>query len=240
MTFLRSFTFNLLFFCWCMISAVIFAPAFIISPKAARSAGKPWANVTLWLVRIVCGIRYEIRGREHISDKPVIYASKHQSAWDTVIFWAILYHPTFVLKQSLLRIPLWGWYLWRMQMIAIDRSAGASSIKKIIKDSKAELAKGRPIIIFPEGTRKRPGAPTDYQPGILAMYKQLKTPVVPIALNSGVYWGKDAFLKKPGTIILEFLPPIEPGQDKKIFAEKLENTIETKTDLLLQEATQQP
>lgn len=239
MIFLRSFIFNLLFFCWAMLSAIIFAPFFIASPKASRAAGRPWSQGALWLARIICGIRHEIRGSSHISSEPVIYASKHQSAWDTVIFLSVLHHPAYILKKSLLRIPLWGWYLWRMEMIAIDRSAGASTIKKIVRDAKTELAKNRSIVIFPEGTRKRPGAPADYQPGILALYKQLNVPVVPIALNSGIFWGKDAFLKRPGTIVMEFLPAIPPGLDKKAFADQLEQAIENKTALLLQEAEKQ-
>lgn len=237
MIFLRSLIFNLLFFIWAMLAAILFAPLFIISPKAARRAGPPWAKGVLGLARMVCGIRYEVRGREHIAKTPVIYVSKHQSAWDTVIFLTLLDELAYVLKKSLLKIPLWGWYLWRMEMIAIDRAAGASSIKKIIRDARGELAKGRPIVIFPEGTRKRPGSPPDYQPGVLALYSQLDVPVVLVALNSGVFWGKDAFLKKPGTIIIEFLPPIAPGLDKKTFAERLQTAIEEKSDALLKEAT---
>ncbi|MGE0753527.1 MAG: lysophospholipid acyltransferase family protein [Alphaproteobacteria bacterium] len=236
MIFLRSFLFNILFFCWAMISAVIFAPYFITSPAASRTAGRPWAKGALWLARVVCGIRYEVRGAEHIARQPVIYASKHQSAWDTIIFLCLLHHPAYILKESLLRIPLWGWYLWRMEMIAIDRSAGASTIKKIVRDAKAVMEKGRPVVIFPEGTRKRPRAPLDYQPGILALYKQLNVPVVPVALNSGIFWGRDAFLKRPGTVVIEFLPAIEPGLDKKVFSARLTEAIENKTGLLLQEA----
>ena len=195
--------------------------------------GAPWANGVLFLARIICGIRYEVRGREHISDKPVIYASKHQSAWDTVIFLTLLHHPAYVLKRSLLRIPLWGWYLWRMKMIAIDRSGKASSLKQMVKDCKAALADNRSIVIYPEGTRTRPGATPHYHPGIIAMYSQLAVPVVPVALNSGLLWGRDAFLKRPGTITIEFLPPIPPGMDKKQFANQLENTIESASNRLL-------
>ncbi len=235
MIFLRSFIFNILYFCWSMLASIIFAPLFLVSSKASLMAGRPWAVGVLFLARIICGIRYEIRGREYQSAQPAIYASKHQSAWDTVIFLALLPHPTYVLKRSLLRIPLWGWYLWRMQMIAIDRSGGASSLKQMVKDAKNAIANGRPIVIYPEGTRTRPGAAPQYHPGVVAMYNQLGVPVVPVALNSGLFWGRDAFIKRPGTIILEFLPPIPAGMDKKQFANLLENTIESASNRLISE-----
>jgi 1-acyl-sn-glycerol-3-phosphate acyltransferase len=236
MIFLRSLIFNICFFLWAMLSAILFAPLFILSSNTAQKVGKPWALGALFLAKHICGITYEIRGCEHMLTKPVIYASKHQSAWDTTIFLTLLHHPAYVLKRELLRIPLWGWYLWRMQMIAIDRSAGASAMKHMLKQAKAVLANGRPIVIYPEGTRTRPGAAPHYHPGTTALYAFLGVPVVPVALNSGYFWGKDAFLKRPGKIILEFLPPIAPGMGKPEFAVALEKTIETASQKLLEEA----
>ncbi len=233
--FIRSLLFNLCFFLWAMLAALLFSPLFILSAKAAQKSGSPWANGTLILARIICGIDYEIRGLEHMTDGPVIYASKHQSAWDTVIFLTLLKAPAYVLKRELLRIPLWGWYLWRMQMIAIDRSAKASAMKDMIRQAKAALAESRPIVIFPEGTRKTPGVEPHYHPGITALYSQLDVPVIPVALNSGLYWGKNAFTKRPGTIIIEFMPPIAPGADKKEFMAQLQHTIETASQKLLEE-----
>ncbi len=233
--FLRSLTFNLTFFAWAFVSSIIFIPLFIISPKTALMAGKPWAEGCLLLARIFCGIKYEIRGKENIGNTPVIYASKHQSAWDTIIYLTIFPNVAYVLKKELLRLPFWGWYLWRMEMIAIDRSAGASSLKQMLRDSKTVLGKGRPIVIFPEGTRTKPNSQPDYQSGITAMYSALNVPVVPVALNSGVYWGKNAFFKKSGTIIIEFLPQIPAGLAKKEFIERLQNDIETITTKLMKE-----
>ncbi len=230
---IRSVLFNIAFFAWAFISAILFIPFFIISDRTAQQVGKPWAVLSLFFARTLCGIKYEVRGTENIQNTPAIYASKHQSAWDTIIFHILLKRAAFVLKKELLRIPFWGWYLWRMKMIAIDRSAGASAIKQLIRDSKAALEEGRPIIIFPEGTRTRPGAAPNYLPGTTAMYSALNVPVVPVALNSGVYWGKNAFFKTPGTIIIEFLPPIAPGMNKKEFAQKLENDIENATNKLM-------
>ena len=231
---IRSLFFNFAFFSWCLLSALLFAPFFLFSSNAALFSGIPWARGTLLLARLI-GIKYEIRGTQYIANTPALYASKHQSAWDTVIFWTLLSRPAYILKRELLRIPFWGWYLWRMRMIAIDRSAGGSGLKDMIRQSKAVTASGRPIVIFPEGTRTKPGAPPAYHSGIAALYNQLKIPVIPVALNSGLYWGKDAFLKYPGTIILEFLPPIEPGLNKDEFMSRLQESIENTSQRLLEE-----
>lgn len=237
MLLIRSALFNLFFFAWAGISAIIFAPFFILSPKASLTAARPWANGALWLAKMFCGITHEVRGQEHMMQgTPVIYASKHQSAWDTAIFLSLIHHPAYVLKRELLAMPLWGWYLWRMQMIAIDRSAGAGSVKHMIKQSKERLAENRSIVIYPEGTRTKPGATPHYHPGVTALYSFLKVPVVPVALNSGYFWGKNAFIKRPGKIIIEFLPPIAPGMDKDSFATTLQTTIETASQRLLKEA----
>lgn len=237
MTALRSLLFNIFFFGWTMLAPILFAPLFLLSSKASLSSGAPWANGVLWLLKICCGIRHEIRGAQHISDTPVIYASKHQSAWETVAFLTLLKHPAYVLKRELLRIPLWGWYLWRMKMIAIDRAAGASSLKKMVKQAKAAVADGRPIVIFPEGTRTRPGSTARYHPGTAALYGFLRLPVVPVALNSGLYWGKNSFLKRPGKIVVEFLPPIPAGLPNEEFSARLQQTIETASQRLLEDAT---
>ena len=230
---LRSALFNILFIAWAFISSVIFAPLFLMSQKMALRCGRPWAQGSLVLARWVLGITHEVRGREHLTNQPVIYASKHQSAWDTVIFLVLLDTPCYVLKRELLRIPFWGWYLWRMGMIAIDRSGKASSMKQMLRDGKQRIAEGRTIVIFPEGTRMKPGAAPDYHPGVVALYSQLGVPVVPVALNSGVYWGKDAFLKKPGKIIISLLPHLPPGLPKAEFSAKLQDTIEQETTILI-------
>jgi len=234
--FWRSLFFNLCFFLWAMLASLIFAPLFLVSVHAAQKAGRPWALGALWLAKKICGITYEVRGEQYRTHLPCIYASKHQSAWDTVVFLVLLKRPAYVLKRSLLRIPLWGWYLWRMQMIAIDRSAGASAMKHMIKQAKAALHDDRQIVIYPEGTRMRPNTAPNYHPGTTALYSFLHVPVMPVALNSGYYWGKDAFLKRPGKIILEFLPPIAPGMEKAEFSALLEKTIETASQKLLEEA----
>lgn len=238
MIFLRSLVFNICFFCWAILASVLFSPLFIISTATAMNAGRPWALGVLLLAKYILGLTYEVRGQQYLTYQPVIYASKHQSAWDTVIFLVLLRAPAYVLKRELLRIPGWGWYLWRMQMIAIDRSAGASSMKRLIAQSKNALTNYRPIVIYPEGTRTQPGATPHYHPGIVALYSMLHVPVVPVALNSGCYWGKNAFHKRPGNIVLEFLPPIDPGLSKTEFMSTLQTVIETASTRLIAEAEQ--
>jgi len=236
MIFLRSLLFNICFSSWAIISSIIFAPLFLVSSAAAMKAGRPWAKGALFLARHICGLTYEIRGEQYITNTPAIYACKHQSAWETAIFLTLFPAPAYVLKRELLRIPGWGWYLWRMKMIAIDRSAKASSMKQMLRQSKDALNAGRPIVIYPEGTRRAPGAEPVYHPGVVALYSMLHVQVVPVALNSGVYWGKNAFTKRPGKIIMEFLPPIPPGEDKKQFQQQLQESIENASNRLLKEA----
>jgi len=233
MIFLRSLVFNILFTAWAVVAAIIFSPLFLMSRQGAIRSGGPWARGALWLAKVILGITHEIRGREHITNQPVIYASKHQSAWDTCVFLTLLDAPCYVLKRELLRIPFWGWYLWRMGMIAIDRSGKASSLKQMLRDAKERIAEGRTVIIYPEGTRTKPGATPEYHPGVLALYSQLGVPVIPVALNSGLFWGKDAFIKKPGKITISFLPPIPPGLPKGEFLPRLQNAIETESNALI-------
>lgn len=235
MIFLRSLVFNICFTGWALLSSVMFAPLFLISSQASLAAARPWAKGVLWLARVILGITHEVRGEEYISYQPVIYASKHQSAWDTAVFLILLRHPAYVLKKSLLRLPGWGWYLWRMRMIAIDRKAGASTMKRLLRQAKERLAEGRAIIIYPEGTRTKPGAMPNYHPGVAALYG-LNVPVVPVALNSGCFWGKNAFLKHPGRIVIEFLPPIAPGMKRDAFMSLLQERIETASQKLLEES----
>jgi len=166
----------------------------------------------------------------------VLIAAKHQSAWDTIIFSILLWDHCFVLKQELTRIPLFGWYLTRAGLIPVDRSGGAAALKKMVADARRAAEAGRPIVIFPEGTRVAPDAHRPYHPGVAALYSQLEVPVVPCALNSGLFWGRRSFAKRPGTITLEFLPAIPPGRPRKTFLAELEQAIEGRSRALAAEA----
>ena len=186
-----------------------------------------------WLLEHVVGITAEIRGREHLPSGPYIIASKHQSAWETMAYVFVLENPSFVIKREILFIPIFGLYVWRAHLVPIDRKAGTVAIRRMLRRAKEVLAEGRPIIVFPEGTRVAPGSHRPYHPGIVALYSHLHVPVVPVALNSGLFWRRRSFIKRPGKIVLEFLPPIPSGLEKKAFLAELERRIEGATTKLL-------
>lgn len=201
----------------------------LVSRRATQALARLWSRLTFWGLKVFAGIDWEIRGTPPAT--PVLVAAKHMSMWDTLALWLALPGPAIVLKRELLYIPFYGWFLWRGAAIAIDRSAGASALRKMSQAAKAAMADGRPVLIFPEGTRKKPGAPPDYKPGVAALYGQLNVACVPVALNSGAFW--QGFTKKPGTIVLEFLPAIPPGLKRGDFMRQLEDSIETATARLL-------
>jgi 1-acyl-sn-glycerol-3-phosphate acyltransferase len=165
-------------------------------------------------------------GEKNIPKQPYLIASKHQSVFETIVFWSIFYIPTYILKKELLSIPFFGIYLKRMKMISISRKDGVSALKKIVRKSEYHLKHKRNIIIFPEGTRTEYGAKKEnYSPGVAALYTGTNIPVLPIAVNSGKFWPNKGD-KKPGVITIKILPPIEPGLDRKVFLKKLYDTIE--------------
>ena len=221
-----SWLFNIWLILWTAGMGLLFAPWALVALRGAKVCGRLWARGVLFMLHLLCGITWEVRGREHIVDGPAIYASRHQSAWDTVALLYLLDCPAFVLKRELLWLPIYGWHLKQLQMIAINRSKGASAIKHILQQVKDRLAAGRNVVIFPEGTRRPPEEPGDYQPGIAAMYRTADAPVVPVALNSGHCWGRNALVKTPGHIVIEFLPPMERGLDKQAFLQQLKTRIE--------------
>lgn len=233
---LRSVLFNLLYGIWTAGMHVICLPLLFGPRRGVQAAGALWIDGTLFLLKHVVGIGYRISGAENLPDSPAIYAAKHQSAWETLFLSRYLDFPAFVLKKELLSIPLFGWFLRRAGMIAVDRKGGASALRRMARQATETLESGRSILIFPEGTRVAPGQTRPYQPGVAALYTQLKVPVVPVALNSGLFWGRRAFIKKPGTIVVEILPPIPPGLDRKALMKELENRIETAANALARTA----
>ena len=231
---IRSALFNIAFILVTCVIGFFGLPFSFASRRYAVCVAQAWTYTTIWLLKVICGITYDIRGRENLPQGPVLIASKHQSAWDTVIYWMLLKRPVFVLKRELIFIPIFGWQLLLLGSIYIDRKAGASAMKRMLREAKARVADHSSIIIFPEGTRTVPGTVNTYHPGVAALYQSLNIPVVPVALNSGQHWGKKAFVKKPGVIVLEFLPPIAPGMKGRDFLPLLQERIETASDALLQ------
>lgn len=235
MTLVRSALFNLAFFGWTTLACLTALPvvALFMRREAMHGLARTWAKVNLALLRGLCRIDHEIVGRENLPDGPCILAAKHQSAWDTMVFHTFLDRPCFVLKRELLDIPLFGLAIRRAEMLPIDRAGGAKALKAMVAEARRRLEAGRRIVIFPEGTRVPPGRHRRYLPGVAALYQALGVPVVPIALNSGLFWGRRSFRKAPGRIRLEILPPIAPGLDRQPFTAELERRIEGASRALL-------
>ena len=225
---LRSLLFNIAFYAWTAAILILGLPVLLFSYPVTYGFGRLWVRVSLWLLRAFVGLDHRVAGLEHRDKQPqAIYAVKHQSAWDTLVFALYLQNPAYVLKRELLFLPLFGFYLLRAGMIPVDRQGRASALKRMLATAKRRRGEGRDLLIFPEGTRVAPGQHRPYQPGIAALYGHLDLPVVPVALNSGLFWGRRAFNKKPGRITLEFLPAIEPGLARKVFMSELEQRLET-------------
>lgn len=210
----------------------------LISPRGWAMAGLALhGRATVWLLRIICGTKMEVRGHEKLLPGPVIVAAKHQAAWDTFALISLMHDPALVMKAELLSIPLYGWFCRKFELIPIQRELGPSALRQMVREARTRAADGREIVIFPEGTRTIPGSQTQYKPGIVFLYQDLKVPVCPLALNSGVFWPRRSFLRYPGTIIVEFLDPIEPGLPRQQFMDRLQSSIENATSRLLAEAS---
>jgi len=223
---LRALVFNCVFFVSGALFLSLALPALAIPRRVTIRVGVAWFTFILWAVRIICGISHEIRGRENLPATPCVVAAKHQSAWDTFAFHTFLDDATYVIKQELIRIPVYGWLLIKAAMVPVDRTAGAKALRTMVRTARTRLAEGRSVVIFPEGTRTAPGDHRSYHPGVAALYTQLSVPVVPVALNSGLFWPRRAFIKRPGRIVVEILPPIPPGLSRGDFMRRLESAIE--------------
>ncbi|MBY6241117.1 1-acyl-sn-glycerol-3-phosphate acyltransferase [Methylosinus sp. Sm6] len=236
MLFLRSLLFNVVFFTNVIVLMLIWLPALAMPRHASLALGRAWGRTSLWWLEKIVGVKVEFRGLENIPNGAVIVACKHQSIWDTFVL--PLHFPDFsyILKHELIYIPLFGWYLLAAEQIAIDRAKGGRLLPQITRKAKALFAQGRQLFIFPEGTRRPVGAPPQYKFGVAHIYSETGAPCVPVALNSGLFWPRRSFIIRPGTVVLEYLPPIEPGLDARVFFERLQEAMETATERLIEEA----
>ncbi len=236
---LRALLFNVAFYIDTVVMGVLALP-FLLAPRhICMRFGRFWAQSVLFLVKWTVGLDSEIRGLENVPPGGCLIAMKHQSMWDTLILPPLLGDPAVVIKRELQLVPIYGWYATRSGSIFIDRKGGAGALRRMIGAAKRAVAMGRPVVIFPQGTRTRPGLPIakmPYQPGVAALYRELAVPLVPAAVNSGLYWGRRAFLKRPGRIVLEFLAPIPPGLPRREVMPELEARIEKATAALEREA----
>ncbi len=237
MLILRSLAFNILFYVVLVAIMTVLLPTIMFGPDKVKAAARVWGRASLWLLRVVCGTRVEFRGLHNIpEDGGFIVASKHHSVWEVFALITVFKDFTYVLKRELTYIPLFGWYIARGRQIPIDRSKGRAALAQVARRARVILAEHRQLFIFPEGTRRPPGAPPDYKFGAAFVYADVKVPCVPVALNSGLFWPRRSFIRRPGTIVVEILPAIPPGLSASEFLPLLQGKIETASERLLVEA----
>jgi 1-acyl-sn-glycerol-3-phosphate acyltransferase len=236
MLFARSLVFNILYYANLIVWMVAALPCLILPRAAFTAVSKAWAHSSLLMLRLICGTRMEVRGREHMPPGGFLVAAKHQSLWETFALLVVFEDPAFVLKRELRWIPFFGWFTWKAASIPVRRGGGQAALTEMNRLAAIAARGGRQIVIFPEGTRRAPGAPPAYKYGIAHMYEQMGLPCVPVALNSGVFWPRRQFLRRPGTIVVEILPPLQPGLPRDVFFATMQERIETASQALLVEA----
>lgn len=229
----RSVVFNIAFYLVLFVYLIVALPTLLMPRGVLLAMVRNWSSVNLAMLRIICGLRCEFRGLENIPQGASLIASKHQSLWETFALITVLKDPAYILKRELMWIPFFGWCAWKADMIAVDRGARSAALTAMTERAKIEAGKGREIIIFPEGTRRAPGAEPKYKFGAAYLYDRLGIPCVPVALNSGLFWPRRSFMRYPGVVRVEFLDPIEPGLDRQPFFDKLQAEIETATARLV-------
>lgn len=230
---LRSLAFNVGWYAGTAVIALVGAPILLMPRRWVVAWSHVWVAFCQWWLWVTVGLTHRVKGLENLPPGPVIIASKHQSSWETLAFARLFPDSAIVLKRELVFIPIVGWAMARAGNIAVARGDGASALRGLVKQAKAVITDGRSILIYPEGTRVAVGAERPYQVGTAALYRQLGVPVVPVALNSGLFWGRRQFVKRPGVIDVEILPPIPPGLGREAFMTTLRGRIEEATERLV-------
>jgi len=228
----RSLLFNIFFVFWTIVPTILFLWVLLLKQETVFATVTYWQKTLAWFEKKIAGIDYRIVGAEHLPEGACIIASKHQSAWETCKLNVLFGNPSIVLKKELTYIPIWGWFAKASGLIPIDRKAGVKALSIMMRAARAAVAANRKIVIFPQGTRVRPGLHKPYRVGVAGLYQELGIPVVPMAVNSGLFWPKGSFLKKPGTITIAFLPPIQPGLSRSAFMRELQTQLEAASDKL--------
>ncbi|MFN3656770.1 MAG: lysophospholipid acyltransferase family protein [Pseudolabrys sp.] len=236
MILLRSILFNAAFYLNTLVWLLIALPTFFMPYRAIIRVAQAWGRANLWLLRMIAGIEYEVRGREKIPPGAIIVAAKHQSAWETFALLPLFDNPVYILKRELQWIPIFGWLTIKGRMVPVDRGARAQALVKMTERARVELADGRQLIIFPEGTRRPVGAEPKYKFGVAHLYAAEGVPCLPVALNSGLFWARRSVRRLPGKVVVEILDPIPPGLSKDEFFARLQDAIEPATARLLAEA----
>jgi 1-acyl-sn-glycerol-3-phosphate acyltransferase len=230
---LRSVVFNLLFYLTLAVYLIVALPTFAMPRRVLVELVRLWANTNLLLLRVICNLRVEFIGLQNIPRGPLICASKHQSLWETFALITVLDDPAYILKRELMWIPFFGWCAWKTGMIAVDRGKRSQALATMTERARREIQRGRQLIIFPEGTRRPPGAPPSYKFGVAHLYAEIGASCLPVALNSGLFWPRRSFLRYPGTVRVRLLDPIPPGLDKQAFFARLQEEIESATAPLI-------
>jgi len=223
--FLRSLLFNVAFFGCGALCAILGTPLLLGPKRLQRRSMRQLARFLVWVMEITCGIRVVVSGREHLPEGgAALVAAKHQSAFDTLVWFALVPDVTYVMKQELFRIPLYGRFARRAGMIGVDREGGGKAMRQMMREAQVAVQEGRQIVIFPEGTRTTAGVRNPYHPGIVALASATKLPVIPVATNSGRFWARHHFIKRPGVLRINILPAISVPKDQLLA--KLEEVIE--------------
>ena len=209
----RSTLFALVFYAWTVIAVLLSFPISLLGQRAIHGWAHQWARAHRWCARYLLGIRTVVEGTP--PSGVVLAAAKHQSMFETLELLLMFNEPAIVLKQELAAIPLWGWVVRRYGVIPVDRSAGAPALRRMMRAAETAIAEGRPILIFPEGTRVSVGETPPLQPGFAGLYRALGLPVAPIALDSGRLSPRNSFVKRPGIVTIRFLPPIPPALPRR-------------------------
>ena len=233
---LRSLIFVLWLYVGMAIVGLVALPAMLLPRRAAIRAIGFYAQYLRVGLRLICGVRVELRGREHIPGGPLLVAGKHQSMLDVFIPFILFRDPAVIMKRELLWYPMLGWYAMKTKMIAIDRAGTTKTLKDMLRKAKVCAADGRQLLIYPEGTRTAPGASPDYKAaGLTALYDAMGVPVLPLATNSGLCWKARGLTRRPGLVVYEALPPLDAGQNRKVLFRELQATLETASERLLDE-----
>lgn len=233
MRLLRSALFNVCFYVLIVALMVAGLPALFRGGDAIERHPRRWARLSLALLDRICGIKVEYRGLENLPPGGAIVAAKHQSALDILVLIQAVERFSFIYKRELDLLPLFGSYLRRCGQISVDRSKRGGVVAQIIAAAKEKMGENRRLIIFPEGTRRPVGAPPLYKSGVARLVEATGAVCVPVALNSGLFWARRRFIRNPGTVVVEFLPPLRPDARRDAFMQNLQARIETATDRLV-------
>lgn len=232
----RSILFNIALYLNFIVLGVLLSPVLLLPQDWGWPVVRFWAGSSLWWHKLICGVGEDIRGLENRPDGGYLVACKHQSSWETLRVVNLVPKPAFIFKRELTWMPLFGWYLLKFGQIPVDRGKRTTALASMTHHARRAIANGHQVIIFPEGTRRPPGAEPNYRYGVVHLYKELGVPCLPIALNSGLYWPRRSPEHVPGTVRMDFLPPIAPGLNPGEFAKRLEREIESASAALIDEA----